>query len=236
MSDAFRIYADDEIGKKGYPHAWSRLPVDHPLLDEADMVLPGGIKDVVRAFADYRCVRCHHRYRGGGEWTRCDTRCTHGDEIRYRHGSESRWIETDSWPDVSRQFEYDFTHTTIDPANPRRVLPPLEVEAHWRVLTVHHLNGVKADCRCSLSLCWRRLMATEQLFSTRLPHFCPGEHCQVPCTAQTCTCRPCGPGCEFCKQRRTAGLRAVPMPEAANEFAHRQLRLINDFTSTNQRS
>lgn len=157
VSDAFRIYTADELDKKGYPRAWSRLPVDHPLLDEADMVLPGGIKDVVRAFAGYRCIRCGHFYQGGGEWTRCDARCSHGGEIRYRHGYDARWIETEDWPDVSRQFAYDFTHTTVDPANPKRVLPPLEVEAKWRILTVHHLNGVKADCRWwnLVSLCQR---------------------------------------------------------------------------------
>ena len=79
-------------------------------------------------------------------------------------------------------------------------------------------------------------MATEQLFSTRLPHFCPGAHCEKRCGRNDCTCRPCGPGCEFCRERRKVGSRHVPVPEAANEFAHRQLRLINDFTSTNQRS
>lgn len=111
----------------------------------------GSVKALVRAMSGDRCVRCHHPFVVGstpGEWSRCDSRCTHGGEVRYRHGYEQRWIETDSWPDVSRQFDYDLTHTTVNPANRRQVLGPLEVEARWRVLTVHHLQtDSKLDCR-----------------------------------------------------------------------------------------
>jgi hypothetical protein len=131
VSDLLRVYA--EAGEDGYPPEWH-----------------ASIKHRVRAGADDRCVRCHHPFIVGatpGEWSRCDWRCTHGGEVRYRHGYDHRWIESSDWPDVSRQFAYDATHTTVNPTNSREVLGPLEVEAHWRVLTVHHLDGNKLNCR-----------------------------------------------------------------------------------------
>ncbi len=136
----FREYEPHELGRDGYPAEWHRLtdPEHTHLLDAADLVLPGGIKDVVRALAGNRCVRCGHPYRVGfasakGEWSPCDMRCTHGAPTRWRRRGDTEWrtngerCAADSIPHgISRGFE---------------------IEAQWRILTVHHLDGAKANCR-----------------------------------------------------------------------------------------
>lgn len=128
----FRIYDDriDGFGNDGYPLAWH-----------------SEIKHLVRVQAGNRCVRCGHPYeKGAGEWSPCDAGCTHGGPIRYRFVDES-WCDWGWVADVGWRA--------------RDILSPLgniaaQVEARWRILTVHHLNGVKADCR------WHNLIAACQ--------------------------------------------------------------------------
>lgn len=119
----FRVYAADELGKDGYPPEWHET-----------------LKHAVREQAGHRCVRCGHPYRTGehpmekvedGEhgpvyvsWTPCDERCRHGGPVRY-------------WTHKSGPVEYDGPDETI----------ALHVEARARILTVHHLDGDKANCR-----------------------------------------------------------------------------------------
>ena len=129
MSDSrrtFRVYED--VGADGYPAEWHAT-----------------IKHLVREQAGDRCVRCHHPYlvrREGNVTTtpgherrllstgkyaqvsRCDDLCRHGGPVLY-------WTPTTGWG------EYNGPDETIAD----------EVYAVWRVLTVHHLNGNKADCR-----------------------------------------------------------------------------------------
>lgn len=112
MSDLYRVYAPDELGKDGYPPEWHSV-----------------IKHQVRAVAGDRCIRCHHPYsKGDGEWSACDEACAHWGPSRYADG--------DPIP-ADRQ--------AVD----RGILvrEGAEIEAQWRILTVHHLNGNKADCR-----------------------------------------------------------------------------------------
>ena len=96
------------------------------------------IKHAVSEQAGNRCVRCGHPYtngeNGNGEWSRCDDRCRHGGPVKF-------WTPTTGWG------EYDGPDETIAE----------HVEARWRILTVHHLNGNKADCRWwnLASLCQR---------------------------------------------------------------------------------
>lgn len=134
----FRVYSLEECGKDGYPLVWHET-----------------IKHEVRAQAGHRCIRCHHPYfikhegnvtstaghqrilPSTGEYvqvSRCDDECRHGGPVIY-------WTPRTGWGD------YDGPDASI--AN--------EVYAVWRVLTVHHLNGVKADCRWwnLVSLCQR---------------------------------------------------------------------------------
>jgi hypothetical protein len=133
VTDPFRVY--DAVGPDGYPPEWHAT-----------------IKHLVREQADHRCVRCHHPYRNGehgnGEWSACDESCAHGGPVQLRHdGFRPQFIPADSRTfNAGRQLVYDRDTTCIDPAT-GRVLPPLVVVAQWRILTVHHLDGDKANCR-----------------------------------------------------------------------------------------
>lgn len=86
------------------------------------------IKHAVREAAGHRCVRCLHPYRNGehgnGEWSPCDERCEHDDR-------KVRWL--------NRMGEWTIVPLNLDEDAVR--------EAQWRILTVHHLDGNKANCR-----------------------------------------------------------------------------------------
>ena len=79
-------------------------------------------------------------------WSPCDDRCDHGAPIRYR------LIGTREWGQLSAEDD-QYSHQSIglrtaDSSRPGDGLPgQYEIQAAWRILTVHHLNGVKADCR-----------------------------------------------------------------------------------------
>jgi 5-methylcytosine-specific restriction endonuclease McrA len=148
MSTALRLYAPDELGRDGYPPEWHRgcLVQDGELIaPPAGTAIPPqfeiGIKHYVRDVAGNRCVRCLHPYAverttATREWTPCDERCTHYGPYRIRGSAE--------FPDGE-------DHTIVGEPLPAGVLvlPHLNqhVEAQWRILTVHHLDMVKANCR-----------------------------------------------------------------------------------------
>ena len=125
----FRQYEPWECGGDGYPFAWhGRCTCDQvEVMDAADLCFYStctaekAIKDAIREEAQERCERCRHPYsKGAGEWSLCDERCRHGGEVRYYY--------------------------------PPGGLPPNEgpeglVEARYRILTVHHLDEDKANCR-----------------------------------------------------------------------------------------
>lgn len=144
-----------------------------------------GVKHIVRMLAGHRCVRCGHPFTVGKSgvmegphaesrafaaelgmtqeqldyafedhvemiseadiakaprtnWSPCDEQCTHGGPVRTRSpGAE--WIEVDG------------TNAVDD-----LVTSGMEVQAAWRILTVHHLNWNKADLR------WWNLIPTCQ--------------------------------------------------------------------------
>ena len=93
----FRIYAEDECGLDGYPHAWHRVWLPEP----GGVERASAVKDLVRENAGNRCLRCHHPYtKGDGEWSLCDERCTHSDDDcrflyedvgDHANGREARW-------------------------------------------------------------------------------------------------------------------------------------------------
>jgi hypothetical protein len=136
--ELYRLYAPEELGGDGYPHEW------HGYCGELEDDPLGGIKHRVREAADHRCVRCGHPYRQGehgrGEWSPCDYRCAHGGPVRARN-----WSGDGAWRVLSVA---DVPRLVNDEAD--------EVEARWRILTVHHLDGNKANCR------WWNLMAACQ--------------------------------------------------------------------------
>jgi len=87
------------------------------------------IKHAVRAEAGHRCVRCHHPYRNGkhgdGSVSICDEQCDH----------DGPWvIDGVTYQTLARRPQWPYTTRH-------------RIYATWRILTVHHLNGNKADCR-----------------------------------------------------------------------------------------
>ena len=89
------------------------------------------IKHAVRERAGHRCVRCQHPYvKGAGAWSPCDLHCTHGGPYRY---------------------EWNGIMEDADEGKPAGItallIAPRRVEAAWRILTVHHLDGDKGNCR-----------------------------------------------------------------------------------------
>lgn len=128
VSELLRLYdpAVDPFDAKGYPKAWQEVKV------------------LVRELAGNRCVRCGHPYeKGAGEWSPCDEECKHGDGLRVLTEEPPRG------PVVARAF------VCPPGATPGGyVRQGWRIEAHWRILTVHHLTGhwgntgpAKADCR-----------------------------------------------------------------------------------------
>jgi hypothetical protein len=117
------------------------------------------IKHAVREAAGHRCVRCLHPYRstrdekGPGEWSPCDERCQHGSEgVRWRN-------RMGEWTTVPLNLDADTAQ-----------------EARWRILTVHHLTGVKADCRWwNLAALCQRCHLTVQ-GRVLMPRVYPWEH------------------------------------------------------------
>lgn len=139
FNDPRRLYSPEEVGRDGYPGVWHVV-----------------VKHLVREEAGHRCVRCGHPYPPGiaeshprGEFTPCDAECVHfgpgrhrPNDVDYRANShafdagqplvidEDGWVYFDSG-DFARMLELGMEG----------------VEAKWRILTVHHLNGVKWDLR-----------------------------------------------------------------------------------------
>jgi hypothetical protein len=127
-AQAFRLYAIEECGPDGYPLAWHTV-----------------VKDAVREAAGHRCVRCGHPYRkgehGNGEWTPCDERCQHKGPLRFWN-----YFVAEHWP-----YGAQLAWTELEPTDSldalHFVVANRPVQARWRILTVHHLNGVKTDLR-----------------------------------------------------------------------------------------
>lgn len=118
----FRVYETSELDREGYPPEW-------------DSINGGiGIKHLVRAAAGDRCQRCMHPYvKGMGEWSPCDVHCEHGMPARCLDHPFEGLGEGATTGGLLRDAEF------WDGGR--------KIEAQWRVLTVHHLNEVKLDCR-----------------------------------------------------------------------------------------
>jgi hypothetical protein len=127
VNEFLRLYEAADAGDDGYPENWHSI--DGGL----------GIKHIVRAGAGDRCQRCGHPFivgSGMGEWSPCDLACTHGAPLR--------WAGiTRAWNTFDGPTADDLLRCTAG----QLVEEGLHVEAKWRILTVHHLNEVKLDCR-----------------------------------------------------------------------------------------
>lgn len=118
----------------------------------------------VREAAWHRCIRCQHPFESGkhgrGEWSPCDRRCTHLGPVRIMlmlSLSQDGWCEVD---------------TPSKPAG-EIVDTGMSVEAQWRVLTVHHLDGQKDNDAWSntLALCQRCHLQVQTTVDPRIPWF-----------------------------------------------------------------
>lgn len=133
--DEFRVYLPDECGNDGYPLAWHRT-----------------LKHETRRLAGHRCVRCLHPYEVGAHrmeavndagsssarfesWTPCDERCLHAGPLRIR-------VDDPAMPG-----EYPDLDLHKGPIGPLTAIVNAPIEALARILTVHHLDGDKANCR-----------------------------------------------------------------------------------------
>lgn len=141
MSDLLRVYLDpNEIGPDGYPYAWRKTTPPVALLHEPAPLPP--IKNFIREQAGFRCERCQHPYPPSitdtcprGEWTPCDEQCTHDGPVRVVVPGMLQ-----AWTDGDDRLAY--------PLDGKQALANgHEVYAQWRILTTHHLNGIKHDCR-----------------------------------------------------------------------------------------
>lgn len=117
------------------------------------------IGDRVRAETGHRCIRCGHPFKTGehgkGEWSPCDHRCTHGGPIAH---SKSGYIV----PFETNSTAGDTVRGGI-----------LTVVAQWRILTVHHLDGNKANCDWwnLLALCQRCHLTVQSRVNPQTPYF-----------------------------------------------------------------
>lgn len=175
--ELLRLYLDPaEIGGDGYPYAWHGTRMRYeangpPPVWEKSIA----IKDLIRELGGHRCQRCGHPYRkgehGSGEWSPCDERCTHMGSVRICEAGSADYLGPDSNdPEGGEAWgplwvEHNLTPQGMTAANARldygppdgREMVRWDVEAQWRILTVHHLNGIKYDCRWwnLTSLCQR---------------------------------------------------------------------------------
>lgn len=122
------------------------------------------ISDRVWAEAGHRCIRCRHPYRKGehgkGEWTPCDGQCDHIGpyEVFTREG-------------VAR-YENAAVGLFVTPTG-RYWEPGIRVLAQWRVATVHHLDGNKANCVWwnLLAVCQRCHLHVQARVDPQAPYF-----------------------------------------------------------------
>jgi hypothetical protein len=176
MRELLRQYETWQCGSDGYPYAWHdqhAVDIDGSVIwglkaaqvakdTPADLV--PAIKDLIRDLAGHRCQRCGHPYRVGevgerGEWSPCDERCSHGAPYRIRIAGE--WVNRIG---------------TAAPPGAVIAFYGREIEAQWRILTVHHLTNRKADCRWGnlAALCQRCHLAIQG--KVKMDQVFPFEH------------------------------------------------------------
>ena len=145
-ADPFRVYLDPaEIAPPthpdaGYPWAWFKQVTTDLGGGLTHTTIP--IKHLIRERDGHRCLRCGHPYtKGDGQWSACDERCTHLGPLRLGPGGPTYVDLPGPWKENAGEM----------------YAAGLLVDAQWRILTVHHLNGIKHDCRWwnLVSLCQR---------------------------------------------------------------------------------
>jgi hypothetical protein len=94
-------------------------------------------------------------------WSSCDERCTHGGPVRLH--------------DVPGNARWGYLDTLADGVTAGSLVR-YDVEAAWRILTVHHLNEVKRDCRWwnLVALCQRCHLNVQRRVTMDRPY--PWDH------------------------------------------------------------
>jgi len=120
------------------------------------------VRLAARAAAGHRCIRCGHPFESGkhgrGEWSPCDEQCSHKGPIRMEIATATkegaRWIGM-----VSNSTAGEIVAACAN------------VEAQWRILTVHHLDGDKSNDAWwnLLSLCQRCHLEIQGKVDPRIP-------------------------------------------------------------------
>lgn len=114
------------------------------------------VRRKAREEAGNRCVRCLHPFETGkhgkGEWSPCDALCKHGGPFR---------IAGEVHPDA----------TKLALSKLREICQP--IEAQWRILTVHHFDGNKANDAWwnQMPLCQRCHLKIQGKVDPRVPYF-----------------------------------------------------------------
>lgn len=121
-----------------------------------------------RQAAGNRCLRCGHPYEcgshGKGEWSHCDNGCTHAGELRITKAN-------------GEQSLINASHTVkfmLSPSyRPGRYI--IRIEARWRILTVHHMDGDKSNDAWwnTLALCQRCHLEIQGKLDPEMPFFLP---------------------------------------------------------------
>lgn len=120
------------------------------------------VRRKAREDAGHRCVRCLHPFETGkhgrGEWSPCDKLCTHGGPYRLAFSYEP--------------FNFAEQPCTTIAAN-LHILDGLICEAQWRILTIHHFDGNKANDAWFnlLPLCQRCHLQIQGKVDPRVPYF-----------------------------------------------------------------
>lgn len=123
--------------------------------------------DAAWADAGHRCIRCLHPYRKGehgkGEWTQCDEKCTHGGPLAFE-GEPSG-----GYPTYLRSM-------ANTPAEAFMICEQYPL-AQWRIGTVHHLDGDKANCAWwnLLALCQRCHLTIQAKVNPQQPYMLEHE-------------------------------------------------------------
>lgn len=125
----------------------------------------------VREAAGHRCIRCGHPFHSGkhgkGEWSPCDERCTHKGPIR-NYYQRVGWVVV-----VCNSTAGELVETGE------------KIQAAWRILTVHHLDGDKSNDQWwnTLALCQRCHLSIQTKVDPNTPWMLEHSDWFKPCVA-----------------------------------------------------
>ena len=115
----------------------------------------------VCAEVGHRCIRCGHPYtkgtHGNGEWSPCDEKCTHAGPLGIEFIQDGGGVGVFAIEDDERAHLSSRGYSIM---------------AQWRILTVHHFDGNKANCEWwnLLALCQRCHLTIQSRVNPKQPY------------------------------------------------------------------